>query len=102
VQADAVDTIDASLSRPERGSGWGTASAVEGVGHQANAIPVSAIDGDAGERRNAGQSQAAVPFVSRGRIDDAHPTAAADPLEGSGASSLSHEAEPTVVHRFCE
>src|SRR6266576_6296073 len=59
LQADGVGTIDASLSRTARRRRE-AASAVKRVGSSAYAARVSATDGDAGARRNAGESQARV------------------------------------------
>jgi hypothetical protein len=49
---------------------------------QPHAVRVSATDGDAGAGRDAGQSQAGVPAVRRGRVGDADSATTADPLEG--------------------
>jgi len=81
LQAAGIGTIDASLSSAEGSAGRGVANAVERVGRPADAVRVSAIDGDAGAGRRGGQSQASIPAVSRGRLGDEDSAAAADPLE---------------------
>ena len=59
-------------------------AAVERTGSEAHAVRLSPADGDAGARRDAGQSQAGVPAVSRGRIGDEDSATTADPLEWRG------------------
>src|SRR6266852_5481151 len=46
-------TIDAPLWVAKTGKGCRTASALEGVGREANAVRVSTINGDVGARRGA-------------------------------------------------
>ena len=66
---------------------------LERAGGQAHAVWLSAIDGAAAARRDAGQSQAGVPAVPRGRVGDEDSAAAADPLEWRSNEPSRHEAE---------
>ncbi len=63
LQAAGFGTIDVSLSSAESGTRHRFASAAERTGSETHAVRVSAVDGDVGAGRNAGQSQACVPVV---------------------------------------
>jgi hypothetical protein len=51
LQADGFGTIDIPIAGAERGTGQRTANAIEGVGGAANALRISALDGESWYRR---------------------------------------------------
>ena len=63
------------------GGGQRTANPLERGGGSAHEVWLSATDGDAAARRDAGQSQTGVPVVPRERFGDEDSATAADPLE---------------------
>src|SRR5207302_9609704 len=102
LQADEVGTINAALSVAQSGTRCRTACALAGVGGEAHAVRVSAVDGDAGARRRRSESQTGLSIVSGGRLGDAHTAGKADPLERDGEQAGGDPAESTVVDGLCE
>src|SRR5215475_16232444 len=101
LQAVGASTIHEAVSGAEGGAGCGCANALEGVSGQTHAVWLSAADRDAGARRDGGKSQACVSAVSRGRIGDEDPAAAANPLEWARQGAGSATGERKVVDGFC-
>src|SRR3974390_1106306 len=93
LQAAGFGTINVSLSSAESGTRHDVANTAERTGREAHAIRVSTVDGDAGARRNADQSQARVPAVPRRRIGDEDSTAASDSVEWRSGEARGEPAE---------
>src|ERR1700732_258490 len=102
LQAGEVGTINAPLSVAQSGTRCRTACAPTGVGGEAHAVRVSAVDGDAGARRRGSKSQTGLSIVSGGRLGDAHSAAKADLLERDGDQAGGDQAESTLVDGLCE
>ncbi len=69
---------------------------------KAHAVRVPAVDGATAVGRNAGQSQARVPAVSRGRIGHADSAAPPDALQRNDHQSSGSQAESALVDGFRE
>src|ERR1700692_1102976 len=102
LQAGEVGTINAPLSVAQSGTRCCTACAPTGVGGEAHAVRVSAVDGDAGGRRRRSKTPKVLSMLSGGGLGEAHSAAKADVLERDGDQAGGDQAESTLVDGLCE